>query len=156
MIAAFAEAGFAPPRMVFTVQRELSARLAATPGGKNYSSFSVLCQHVYQVRERFTLRPGAFYPAPEVMSAVIELAPRGAADPPALRALFNELVRALFLSRRKTLWNNLQAWPGARRFGPDRLRAALAAEGIHAGQRSEELRPEAVAGLARRLLSEDL
>ena len=156
MIASFAEAGFVPARMVFTVQRELAARLTAAPGGKNYSSFSALCQHVYAAREHFTLRPGAFYPAPEVMSAVVELSPRGAADPPELRRLFNDLVRALFRSRRKTLWNNLQAWDAAPRFGPDRLRAALAAERIEPGQRSEELGPEALAGLARRLLSEDL
>jgi 16S rRNA (adenine1518-N6/adenine1519-N6)-dimethyltransferase len=136
LIASFAEAGFAPGRMVFTVQR-------------------VLCQHVYAVRERFALRPGAFYPAPEVTSSVIELSPRGEADPPALRALFNELVRALFRSRRKTLWNNLLAWPGARRFGADRLRAALGAQGIDPGGRSEELGAEQLAGLARRLASED-
>jgi 16S rRNA (adenine1518-N6/adenine1519-N6)-dimethyltransferase len=155
LIASFAEAGFAPGRMVFTVQRELAERLAAAPRGKNYSSFSVLCQHVYAVRERFALRPGAFYPAPEVTSSVIELSPRGEADPPALRALFNELVRALFRSRRKTLWNNLLAWPGARRFGADRLRAALGAQGIDPGGRSEELGAEQLAGLARRLASED-
>ena len=48
VIGSFAEAGFSPRRMVFTVQRELAARLTAGPGGKNYSSFSALCQHAYR------------------------------------------------------------------------------------------------------------
>ena len=156
VIGSFAQAGFAPKRLVFTVQRELAARLTARPGGKDYSSFSALCQHAYEVRERFAVRPGSFYPAPRVMSAVVELEPRVPAEEPALRALFNDLVRAAFRSRRKTLWNNLQAWPAAVRYGPERLRAALAAAGIDPGCRGEELGPEALAGLARRLASEDL
>ncbi len=88
VIGSFAEKGFSPKRLVFTVQRELAARLAAAPGGKNYSSFSVLCQRAYRVREAFSIRPGSFYPAPQVTSTVVELEPRGQADSPPVTALF--------------------------------------------------------------------
>ncbi len=154
VIGSFAEAGFAPKRMVFTVQRELAARLAAAPGGKTYSSFSALCQHAYRVRERFTIRPGSFYPAPQVTSAVVELEPRGEAESPAEGALFRSLVQAAFRSRRKTLWNNLQDWPAGS--PPARLAEALAAEGIDPGCRAEQLAPAQLAALARRLASEHL
>lgn len=151
IIGSFAEAGFAPERMVFTVQRELAARLSARPGLKSYSSFTVLCQHAYRVRESFTIRPGSFFPAPEVLSAVVELRPRGGPEAAEFRGMFGGLVRSLFRARRKTLWNNLLGWPEGRRIGEDALRAALAAEGIDPGCRSEELELEALESLARRL-----
>jgi len=151
LIGSFAEEGFAPARMVFTVQKELAERMTARPGAKSYSSFSALCQHAYRVRERFTVRPGSFYPAPQVTSAVVELEPRAGGEEPEERALFNSLVRAAFRSRRKTLWNNLLAWPEAGRYGEEGLAAALRAEGIDPGCRGEALGGEALAGLARRL-----
>jgi len=154
VIGSFAEKGFSPKRLVFTVQRELAARLTAAPGGKNYSAFSVLCQHVYRVRERFAVRPGSFYPAPQVTSAVVELEPRGEAESPEVMESFHALVQAAFRSRRKTLWNNLQA--GSSGYPPERLAAALSAEGVDPGCRAEQLDPERLAGLARRLSSEDL
>ncbi len=153
LIGSFAESGFYPGRMVFTVQRELAARMTAAPGGKNYSSFSALCQHVYQVGEQFSVRPGSFYPAPQVHSAVVMLEPRGRRETPEARALFHSLVQAAFRSRRKTLWNNLQSWSAD--YPPERLREALSAEGIDPGCRAEQLEPERLAALARRLASED-
>jgi len=154
VIGSFAEAGLSPRRMVFTVQRELAARLTAGPGGKNYSAFSAICQHAYRVRECFAVRPGSFYPAPQVSSAVVELEPRGEAESPQDRELFRALVQAAFRSRRKTLWNNLQAWSSG--YPPERLTWALEAEGIDPGCRAEQLGPERLAGLARRLASEEL
>ncbi len=154
LIGSFAESGFSPQRMVFTVQRELASRMAAAPGGKNYSSFSAVCQHVYRVREQFSIRPGSFYPAPQVHSAVVLLEPRGRQETPEARALFHSLVQAAFRSRRKTLWNNLQTWSVG--YPLERLREALGAEGIDPGCRAEQLGPERLAALARRLASEDL
>jgi 16S rRNA (adenine1518-N6/adenine1519-N6)-dimethyltransferase len=154
LIGSFAQEGFAPKRMVFMVQRELAARLSAAPGGKSYSSFSALCQHAYRVREQFSLRPGSFYPAPQVQSAVVLLEPRAQQETPAARALFHSLVQAAFRSRRKTLWNNLQAWSADNPpEGLQRLRDALREERIDPGSRAEQLDPERLAALARRLAS---
>jgi 16S rRNA A1518/A1519 N6-dimethyltransferase RsmA/KsgA/DIM1 with predicted DNA glycosylase/AP lyase activity len=63
-------------------------------------------------------------------------------------------VQAAFRSRRKTLWNNLQAWSAD--YPPERLTTALRAEGIDPGCRAEQLEPERLAALARRLGSNDL
>jgi 16S rRNA (adenine1518-N6/adenine1519-N6)-dimethyltransferase len=154
VIGSFAEKGLSPKRMVFTVQRELASRLIAAAGGKNYSAFSALCQHAYRVLEMFAIRPGSFYPAPQVSSAVVRLEPRGQAEDPRVRTLFRELVQAAFRSRRKTLWNNLQVWSAD--IPPERLAGALREEGIDPGCRAEQLEPERLAALARRLASEDL
>jgi 16S rRNA (adenine1518-N6/adenine1519-N6)-dimethyltransferase len=104
---------------------------------------------VYRLRERFSIRPGSFYPAPQVTSAVVELEPRGEAESPKAGALFRALVQAAFRSRRKTIWNNLQDWPAGQ--PPERLAEALRAEGIDHGCRAEQLAPERLAALARRL-----
>jgi 16S rRNA (adenine1518-N6/adenine1519-N6)-dimethyltransferase len=153
ILGSFAEEGLCPSRMVFTVQRELAERMCAPAGSKSYSSFSLLCQHQYKISERMQLRPGSFYPAPEVASTVVELAPRpeARAQAPEERLFFPRLARALFQSRRKTLWNNLLAWGPSKAVPAPRLREALEAEGIDPRARSERLELEAMERLARRL-----
>lgn len=153
ILGSFAEQGLMAQRMVFTVQRELAERMCAPAGSKSYSSFSLLCQHQYKIRERMQLKPGSFYPAPEVASTVVELAPRpeARAQAPEERLFFLRLARALFQSRRKTLWNNLLAWGPSKAVPAPRLREALEAEGIDPRARSERLELEAMERLARRL-----
>jgi 16S rRNA (adenine1518-N6/adenine1519-N6)-dimethyltransferase len=153
ILGSFAEEGLAPARMVFTVQRELAERMCARPGAKSYSSFSLLCQQAYAIKARMELKPGSFYPAPEVVSTVVELTPRGESSPqpPGERAFFLRLARALFRSRRKTLWNNLLAWEAARMTPESRLREALEAEGIDPRGRAEALSLETLERLARQL-----
>ncbi|MBN1834576.1 MAG: ribosomal RNA small subunit methyltransferase A [Spirochaetales bacterium] len=151
LIADLAEAGLRPPRMVFTVQRELAQRMTAVPGEKAYSSFSVLVQVGYRVQSRMELNPGSFYPPPQVSSSVVVLSPQLAIRQPADRALFLRLVRALFVSRRKTLWNNLAAGGFAAGGRTELLRELLALEGIDPGLRSETLEPEQFVRLADRL-----
>jgi len=151
ILGSFAEQGLAAQRMVFTVQRELAERMCASAGSKSYSSFSLLCQHQYRISERMQLKPGSFYPAPEVASTVVELAPRPESMAPEERLFFLRLARALFQSRRKTLWNNLLAWGPSKEVAAARLKEALEAEGIDARARSESLELEALERLARRL-----
>lgn len=77
MIADMIEGGLRPRTLVLTVQRELAQRMASLPGEKSYSSFSVLCQCCYTVKSRGDLKPGSFYPVPEVVSSVVEMSLRG-------------------------------------------------------------------------------
>jgi 16S rRNA (adenine1518-N6/adenine1519-N6)-dimethyltransferase len=153
ILGSFAEEGISPSRMVFTVQREMAERMCARPGTRSYSSFSLLCQQAYAINARMELKPGSFYPAPKVVSTVIELAPRPGSSlrSPGERVFFLGLARALFRSRRKTLWNNLLAWEGARRAHSSKLREALEAEGIDPRGRAEAVSLEALERLARRL-----
>jgi 16S rRNA (adenine1518-N6/adenine1519-N6)-dimethyltransferase len=146
-LADFAESEFKPRRMVFTVQKEGADRIRAKHGDANYSSFSVLCQSVYRVKAETELGPGCFWPAPDVTSSVISLSPRDDFPELADRQLFLRLVRSLFLSRRKTILNNLKGSG----LPPAAFDQALAETGISPGARAETLSPETIAKLGNRI-----
>lgn len=102
------EGGFQVELLVFMVQREVAARLVAKPGGKDYGSLSVAVQYYTVPELLFTVSPRAFFPPPEVISAVVRLRRRVR---PAVEAedesLFFRVVRAAFCYRRKTIRNSL-------------------------------------------------
>jgi 16S rRNA (adenine1518-N6/adenine1519-N6)-dimethyltransferase len=154
LIAALAENRVSPQRLVFTIQRELAQRMSATPGNKNYSSFSVLCQTVYNVSQRLQLKPGSFYPAPEVQSTVVVLEPKPEASQIPNWGFFRRCLRVMFRSRRKTLRNNLMAGglvPSARLQDLDGF---FEESGIDPGIRSERLSPPELLGFSQRLYAE--
>ncbi|MDP3178704.1 MAG: 16S rRNA (adenine(1518)-N(6)/adenine(1519)-N(6))-dimethyltransferase RsmA [Spirochaetaceae bacterium] len=143
IVADLIEGGLVSTRMVFTVQKEAALRMAASPGSKDYSAFSVLCTSACKVRLAFDLGASSFWPAPRVTSSLAVLEPRRepvAADD---RLGFSRFVRSVFLSRRKTLRNNAMA---AGRNGAQ-VAEALAARGIRPDVRAEALRPEELAAL---------
>ena len=139
LVADLAERRIFPERMVFTVQREMAARMRARPGSKNYSSFSVLCQSAYRIEEELQLKPGSFFPPPEVVSSVVMLRPRWETAAFAHWGLFLRLLRILFRSRRKTVRNNLLAGGLAGRGEVERLIEAVREAGIEPGVRGERL-----------------
>ncbi len=116
------------------LQREVADRVAARPGGKEYGVLSVLTQLRADVMRALVLPPGAFRPAPGVTSAVVHLAFR----PPNLAVkdpgLLEQMVRAAFTHRRKTLGNALKEFAQAR--GMSAVEA-LAKAGIDARRRPE-------------------
>jgi len=110
IIADLIEKDCIPPRMVFTLQKEAARRLVATPGSKDYSSFSVLCASACEARVLFDIGASSFWPQPRVTSSVVLLTPREDSVPAAQRKGFSDFVRAGFASRRKTLRNSMRAW----------------------------------------------
>jgi len=88
------------------VQKEVGARLAASPGSRDWSPLSIFTQLVFQVESCFDVAPSHFMPQPKVSSTVIRLTPRleplGQFSPE-----FEQVVRASFRQRRKLLTNNL-------------------------------------------------
>jgi 16S rRNA (adenine1518-N6/adenine1519-N6)-dimethyltransferase len=138
-------------RMVITVQKEVALRMAAKPGGRDYSSISVLCASAYDIKPLMTLKAASFYPPPRVDSAALLFTRR---DGGRNRPLFAPLVRALFASRRKTAANNLEHFlsvsgmmdPGVR--PGDRAEALLLASGIAPKERAENLDYRAFNALA--------
>ncbi|HYP91449.1 MAG TPA: 16S rRNA (adenine(1518)-N(6)/adenine(1519)-N(6))-dimethyltransferase RsmA [Polyangiaceae bacterium] len=120
-------------RAVFLVQLEVAERLAAAPGSDAYGALSVFAQRAFKVERAFVVRRGAFYPQPNVDSAVVTLEPLGAA---AESDAFRAVVRAAFAQRRKTLKN---AWSGV--FGSRGLDlpACAARAGIDLSLRGETL-----------------
>ena len=92
-------------KIVITVQLETAQRLLAKPGAKDYSSLTVLCSSVYNIRPLIKIKGSSFYPIPKVESQGLRL--DLIKDKDELPMYFNTLTRALFASRRKTIKNNL-------------------------------------------------
>lgn len=118
---------------VLMVQREVRDRLIAEPGTKEFGALTVFVQAGFEVDTVCRLRPGSFYPPPQVDSAVVRLRPRSA---PLARetATFRALVRAAFQMRRKTLRNALRTLGDV-----ERCRRAAHDAGIDLGRRGETL-----------------
>lgn len=130
------------------LQREVADRIAARPGSKAYGALSIAVQMDADVTGLLSLPPGAFRPAPEVHSSVIRLAFRPAAVDLADRQVFDGMVRAIFMHRRKTLANALKAPAHALGLDPgDVLRAA----GVAPGRRPETLDLPELAAIANHL-----
>lgn len=95
--------------MVFMVQKEVAERLAAKPGTKEYGRLSVMVQYHFQVELLFIVNANAFFPPPQVQSAVLRLSPHTNLP---LRAknytIFADVVKHAFGQRRKTLRNSLK------------------------------------------------
>ena len=151
LIGSMLEKGVVPGRMVFTVQKEVAARMAARPGTDDYSGFSVLCQAHCTVEVVGELQPGSFFPAPEVVSSIVRLVHRVDVNPQPDPERFALLVRSAFAARRKTIGNNLGASVFGREIGKQELLRVLTDEGISPGERAERLSPEMFAALALRL-----
>ena len=148
IVASLVEGGMIPGRMVFTVQKEAAQRMAAVPGTKDYSAFSVLCTSACRVRIAFDVGSSSFWPTPKVVSSVVSLEPRKDPILAGDRLGFSAFVRAAFSSRRKTLRNNLKA--AGRAFG-DELSEALRGIGAAEDARAEALAPEELAAVFRAL-----
>ncbi len=151
MIASLAEAGVRPDIMLFTVQKELGERILADPGTKAYSAFSVLCQACFNSSLLGILKPGSFYPAPEVDSSIVRMSPREEREGAVDRGMLSALARMFFSSRRKTIRNNIKEGGISPRLSREPILDAMTAEGLDPGRRAEELSPEDYIRLAVRL-----
>lgn len=129
------ESGVKPKRLVLTVQQQVSARICAVPDDMNLLALSV---QVYGEPVVVSGIPaGAFYPAPEVDSAIVrvELFSKPLIPQEKLE-LFFRLAKAGFSQKRKTLRNAISA---GMRLKPDEVNAILKACGIDPMRRAETL-----------------
>jgi len=133
-------------RIVLMLQKEVVVRLTAPPGGKQYGALSVMAQSYFELRKEIVVKRAAFYPPPEVDSAVISLSPK---TRPAVavdkQAEFRKLLQAAFAHRRKKLENSLgdAGLVNGRSQGEELLGKA----GIGLGRRAESLSLEEFAKL---------
>ena len=136
-------------RAVLMVQKEVGARLTASPGGKDYGVLSVLLGVYARVRSLFVVGPGQFYPPPKVDSLVvsIDFAGKPAPDEPSF-AFLRQVVNTCFQQRRKTLYNSLKGLGEAM---GGRLEEAFLTSGIDPKRRPETLSPQEFIGLAKAL-----
>lgn len=93
--------------IVIMVQKEFAERLVSSPGTKNYGVLSLKVQYNFAVKKLFKVPRHLFIPEPGVDSEVIKLLPRADKNEIEDLELFWKIVEAAFMSRRKTLKNNL-------------------------------------------------
>jgi 16S rRNA (adenine1518-N6/adenine1519-N6)-dimethyltransferase len=127
-----------PVLMVVTIQRELAERMIAVPASPAYGSLSVIVQALAEVSIVRVLPPSVFWPRPKIESAIVVIRP----DPVRRAAIdvtwFHDMVRKLFLHRRKNLRHVLSGiwrdqWTKAE------AEALLASLGIDGQLRAEAL-----------------
>ncbi len=139
-IAKLLEQQCLPQRMVFTLQKEVADRLCAKFGDKEWSAFTILAQVDYDVQLLFNINSGAFYPAPNVTSAVIGMEKRPQSQvSKELRPIFMPMVKDLFAQRRKTVKNNLQSGKLGSMLGKEGVSTILERAGINPTERAERV-----------------
>lgn len=121
---------------VLTYQREFAERLVAGAGEPAYSRLSVMIHYRAEAELLEFIPKSAFRPMPKVESAVVRIRPRK--KPPfSLKdeKMFDEVVRVLFASRRKTVRAALR-----KKYGIDDIE--------YGDMRAEELTPAEIAEIA--------
>ena len=120
------------------VQKEVAQRIAAQPGSRDYSAFTVFCQYYARPELLFEVPASCFLPQPKVTSAVIQLKVRKEKEWQVEdEKLFFRVVRASFAMRRKKLSNGLTAaFPELGKAGAAEV---IARAGLAEGVRGEML-----------------
>ena len=132
--------------LILMLQKEVAERMVAPPGGKTYGPLSVLVQSVADVSICFTIKPSAFFPPPEVESAVIRLSwKERPMIAPEQEGWFRLVVKGCLGYRRKTLANALKHSDLPL---PENLKERLEEVGIDPRRRPETLSVQEFVGLA--------
>lgn len=124
-------------RAVFMVQREVADRLLADPGRRASSTLGVLLRYWATVEPGIpAVPPSSFYPAPEIVSSVIQLVPHPPL--PVGWDAYRWAVKAGFQHRRKTLRQAL-AQAGGSRLSKNEWQELLESIDISSSARAEAL-----------------
>ncbi len=122
--------------MTLMFQREVADRIVAAPGSKQYGRLSILVSLVSDAKILFNVPNIAFYPAPRVQSAVVQIIPKKHNID---LARTEKLTAKLFGARRKMIRGS---FPNAN----------WAQFGLNGTERPEDLPPEKFAELAAVLI----
>jgi 16S rRNA (adenine1518-N6/adenine1519-N6)-dimethyltransferase len=136
-----------PKRIVLTIQKEVAQRICAAPGDMSLLALSV--QVFGTPRLVRTIPAGAFYPVPDVDSAILRV---DIFDEPLIPAArldrFFSFAKSAFSQKRKNLRNSLSGGLG---WKPARVETLLGQAGIDFHRRAETLSLEEW----RRIIDED-
>jgi 16S rRNA (adenine1518-N6/adenine1519-N6)-dimethyltransferase len=145
--------------MILTLQRDITNRLLAHPGSKDYGILSIMTRLFADVKILKKLPPDVFWPAPLVDSAIVKMTVNRNKYSDRIRNYqsFQDVIKAIYTSRRKTLLNNLLSLclkggiekdtQGLR----EDLQPILKKVGISPGSRGEELDLEKLIGLSNEI-----
>lgn len=158
--------------MILTLQKDITNRLVARPATKDFGRLSLITQLYANVRVLKKLPPDVFWPAPRIDSAIVKMEVTTDRFSAAIEdpRRFNEVVNAIYVSRRKTILNSLlslyqraddtklsgETDPASKRKlhedARDRVIGVLERVGIDPGRRGEELDVEKLIELSNELL----
>lgn len=121
---------------LFMVQKDVIERLKAKPGDSQYGPLAILLSLFTEGQTLMNIPREAFYPRPHVTSTIYHLHFHQQYEPEIVRGVFY-LSKAMFLSRRKTIFNNLSLYL------KDKNKAKLALDSlkIHPDLRPEQIAP---------------
>jgi 16S rRNA (adenine1518-N6/adenine1519-N6)-dimethyltransferase len=125
-----------PTSLTMTVQQEVAGRITAVP--PNMSLLAVSVQFYGRATLAHTIKAGAFWPRPDVDSAVVHIdltQPAATGVPLAQEKAFMRLVKVGFAQKRKQLQKNLRALGHSR----EAINAALENAGVDGRRRAETL-----------------
>ena len=110
IIMKFVEEAHNCKSIVIMVQEEVARRICAKEGTADYGAITASINLVANSEIILKVPRTMFMPAPNVDSAVVKIVFDRTKYPEVDRKIYRETVRAAFLSRRKTLVNNLREW----------------------------------------------
>lgn len=96
--------------MILMLQKEITERMTASPGTREYGILSVITQLFSEVEIVRTLPPDVFWPKPEVDSALVRVMCHKEKYAGRITdyTFFRKVIYAIFTSRRKTLLNSIE------------------------------------------------
>jgi 16S rRNA (adenine1518-N6/adenine1519-N6)-dimethyltransferase len=145
--------------MILMLQRETTNRMNAQPGTKNYGVLSIMTKLFGDVKVLKKLPPDVFWPVPIVDSAIVKMTINRHKYADRIRDYqsFQNLLHAIYVSRRKILLNSLLSLCLGLGMNEDTkeirndLVSILDQVGIRQGSRGEELGIEALINLSNKI-----
>lgn len=133
---------------LFMVQKEVITRLNAKVGTAEYGPLAIMLNLLTEGKSIMNIPREAFYPQPNVTSTIYYLSFTHLYDDYEVLGIFR-LVKSMFLSRRKTIYNNLAIYLKNKNEAENTLNAL----GVLLNTRPEQLSPEVYLDLYRSLNS---
>ncbi len=93
-------------KAVCMMQKEAYERITAKKGTKEYNVLNIILEYTFKMTKNMNVSKTSFFPMPQVDSVVITLEKRSDTNHNFIKPLLT-CTRAMFLNRRKTIYNNL-------------------------------------------------
>ncbi len=140
-------------KMVFMVQKEVSERLTAKPGSKEYGSLSVLIELNGTMKKEFNVSRNCFYPVPNVDSEIVSMEINKNDSALKNDPIFGKFIQNIFEMKRKTLANNICKKTN---FSRDDLNKILQELGLSELVRAESLSLNQISKIYEALVKENI
>ncbi len=140
-------------KMVFMVQKEVSERLTAKPGSKEYGSLSVLIELNGTMKKEFNVSRNCFYPVSNVDSEIVSMEINKNDSALKNDPIFGKFIQNIFEMKRKTLANNICKKTN---FSRDDLNKILQELGLSESVRAESLSLNQISKIYEALVKENI